>query len=473
MEGPKMKSLINLTAPLFLALAAGTAVAGPGGFPFFPIPAPSGSTITLPAAISGDGTTVTGAARLTTSGANSAFRFIRGGASTIIASTPSEGNALSADGKVIVGDAGTQGFSLADQATEITPFGGLFTTLAGVSGDGNSFVGNTTVNGVGPFISTNGAAPVSLGFLTGYEDLEVAAISRVDLNVVGTAATTVNSLPLVQAAKKIGSGNWVGLGFLATQTTPVGPAALGTTNGNSESYATDNSGDGSNTVGFSKVGDSFGGFTYHAFRHTDSDGMVRLTSLVSTNFGVTIARGVTNTGLVVGSSESNTAAGQSAVIWLPNETVPRDLLAYAREAPRLADIPAGWILTEAVGVSDNGAFVLGRGVDPSGNVAGFVVQIAENIIIPNAPTCFLDFNADGFLTQDDLGGFLTAFLDESVPPGPTGTNVAPCTGEPAPYDTLGFAADYNRDCSFSQDDLGGFLTDYFGESENPINCLPG
>jgi len=90
-----------------------------------------------------------------------------------------------------------------------------------------------------------------------------------------------------------------------------------------------------------------------------------------------------------------------------------------------------------------------------------------------ASGCLVDFNADGFLNQEDLGGFLTAFLDESTPAGPSGTNTAPCPGEPAPYATLGYAADYNRDCSFNQEDLAGYLTDYFGESENPVNCIPG
>jgi len=95
-------------------------------------------------------------------------------------------------------------------------------------------------------------------------------------------------------------------------------------------------------------------------------------------------------------------------------------------------------------------------------------------IVDGVPvTCLVDFNADGFLNQEDLGGFLTAFLDESVPAGPSGTNTAPCPGEPAPYDTLGYAADFNRDCSFNQEDLGGYITEYFGQTENPTNCIPG
>jgi len=88
-------------------------------------------------------------------------------------------------------------------------------------------------------------------------------------------------------------------------------------------------------------------------------------------------------------------------------------------------------------------------------------------------SCAVDYNRDGFLNQEDLTGFLTAFLDESVPPGPSGTSNSPCPGEPAPYDTFGYAADYNRDCSFNQEDLSGFITEYFSETENPNNCIPG
>ena len=88
-------------------------------------------------------------------------------------------------------------------------------------------------------------------------------------------------------------------------------------------------------------------------------------------------------------------------------------------------------------------------------------------------TCMVDFNSDGFLNQEDLGGFLTAFLDESVPAGPSGTGVAPCPGEPTPYDTLGYAADFNRDCTFNQEDLSGFLTEYLTQVETPNGCVPG
>jgi len=89
------------------------------------------------------------------------------------------------------------------------------------------------------------------------------------------------------------------------------------------------------------------------------------------------------------------------------------------------------------------------------------------------PACLVDFNADGFLTQDDISGFLTAFLNEPTDAGPSGTSAAPCPGEPAPYNTLGYAADYNRDCSFNQEDLSGFITEYLNQIETPNGCVPG
>jgi len=42
-----------------------------------------------------------------------------------------------------------------------------------------------------------------------------------------------------------------------------------------------------------------------------------------------------------------------------------------------------------------------------------------------------------------------------------------------PYDVQGYAADYNRDCSLNQEDLSGFLTEYFSETEVPAACVPG
>ena len=86
--------------------------------------------------------------------------------------------------------------------------------------------------------------------------------------------------------------------------------------------------------------------------------------------------------------------------------------------------------------------------------------------------CPLDFNADGFLNQEDLSGFLTAFLAEPAPAGPSGFGQR-CGTVAAPY-VNGYQADYNRDCGLDQEDLGGFITEYLLQSETPgSRCKPG
>lgn len=129
------------------------------------------------------------------------------------------------------------------------------------------------------------------------------------------------------------------------------------------------------------------------------------------------------------------------------------------------------------GTSTGGSFTLSGtiGQPDAGVLTGgnFTLTGGFWSIASNTSNCFVDWNADGFLNQEDLGGFISAFLTEPPSPGPSGTNFAPCPGEPSPYDVLGYSADYNRDCSFNQEDLGGYITEYFLESENPTNCILG
>jgi len=140
------------------------------------------------------------------------------------------------------------------------------------------------------------------------------------------------------------------------------------------------------------------------------------------------------------------------------------------------------LLSAFNGQNPNGTWRLtvqdAAGVD-IGNIRAFSLIVVGPNLPPTceAPivvaSCAVDFNADGFLNQEDLGGYIAAFLDESLPSGPSGTNAAPCPGEPAPYDTLGYAADYNLDCTVNQEDLGGFITEYLQQTESPTTCVPG
>jgi len=88
-----------------------------------------------------------------------------------------------------------------------------------------------------------------------------------------------------------------------------------------------------------------------------------------------------------------------------------------------------------------------------------------------ALNCMVDFDDDGVVSPADLAAYATAFLTEPAMPGPVGLGAAPCAGQPAPYDQLGYAADTNRDCSLDQDDLSLFVTAYFGEVSAPTDCV--
>jgi len=92
---------------------------------------------------------------------------------------------------------------------------------------------------------------------------------------------------------------------------------------------------------------------------------------------------------------------------------------------------------------------------------------------PPPLACTVDFNRDGVLNQEDLSGLLTAFMTEPTPAGPGGFAAGPCPGQPGAYGTAGYQADFNRDCSFNQEDLSGFLTEYLLQVESPTGCTLG
>ena len=97
---------------------------------------------------------------------------------------------------------------------------------------------------------------------------------------------------------------------------------------------------------------------------------------------------------------------------------------------------------------------------------GWGMPDARNALFTACPP---DFNRDGFLNQEDLAGFLTAWLNEpAAVPGPGGYSTGPCTGSVA-----GFVADFDGDCIVNQEDLSGFITSYFDEVERPDGCTAG
>lgn len=186
---------------------------------------------------------------------------------------------------------------------------------------------------------------------------------------------------------------------------------------------------------------------------------------------------LTDTGLLIGTYHAynpiGVDQGERAFIWSATSGV-MDLGALVQDG--LA--ATGWQYLSLVepastpgvmGTQPDGSptYIVGRGrrVGASAD-APFLMRFRT--------TCPVDFNNDGVLNQEDLAGFITAYLAEPDPvPGPSGTSNAPCPGATPPYDVLGYAADFNRDCGLDQEDLSGFITEFFTQIENPTACVAG
>lgn len=88
-------------------------------------------------------------------------------------------------------------------------------------------------------------------------------------------------------------------------------------------------------------------------------------------------------------------------------------------------------------------------------------KAAADYLAARVLPCSADYNIDGSLDQEDLSGFITDYLAEPAAPGQPGFAYgSPCPGNPEPYQ-FGYAADYNRDCEFNQEDLSAYFTEYF------------
>jgi len=319
-------------------------------------------------------------------------------------------NAVSADGKVVVGfstsAAGKQAFLW--QSGVMTglgdlPGGSFASEARGVSADGSVVVGigtPATAPAGGPFQAFRWKSGVmtNLGGLPGLPGQpplasQAFAVSA-DGNVVvggGQAATGGN-----EAFRWTQAGGMVGLGDLFTlygpnstaravssdgsvvagqgySTTGIeafrwtqasGMAGLGRLPGATVSSAYGISADGLVVVGTSPVG------TDHAFRWTQTTGMVAIT------------------GPPVIQSLARAASGNGSVVVGYSYVGPVDTDAFIWDAVhglrRVKDVLVndfgltltGWKLTEATGISSDGLTVVGNGTDPSGNAEAWIADLS-------------------------------------------------------------------------------------------------
>ena len=153
-----------------------------------------------------------------------------------------------------------------------------------------------------------------------------------------------SSSGFTEAFRWTSGGGMVGLGELA--------------GGESFSDATGVSADGATIVG-----DSASASGREAFRWTSGGGMVGLGDLPGRGFRQAKAADVSADGaIVVGSSES--ASGREAFIWDAVHGMRELDLVLAEFG--LGPAFAGWTLTEAHAISDDGLTIVGFGINPSG-----------------------------------------------------------------------------------------------------------
>jgi probable HAF family extracellular repeat protein len=259
-----------------------------------------------------------------------------------------------------------------------------------------------------------------------------------------------------------------------------GMVSLGTLGGtgvpNSEAHAI--SRDGNVIVGYSNSA-----LGTEAFRWTQFDGMVSLGDLDGGNV-LSIARGVSHDGRVIVGRARGFQSFNVPFIW--------DDLRGLRSLTGLMaaqgfSAPPGWQLGVAMAVekvaADQSWVVIGNGKNPAGRSEAWRVELRQ--------LCAADYNADGFVTLDDLGDFITDYYTVPAIPGgdqPSAPQYpdfavgyasicpnapdAPWPYEPDAYRKHGYRVGYSLDGSNncplapeqtfpSLDNLGDYITLYY------------
>lgn len=282
-------------------------------------------------------------------------------------STPSSSRAfaVSADGSVVVGDAGFAGLTTAFRWTEATgtvnlgvvPADSFFGTAnasvaESVSADGSVIVGRSLSVSTGnlqAFRWTAATGMVGLGALSGGGPDSAAIALSADGSVIVGRSSSANTIFTLtrEAFRWTSSTGMVGLGDLS--------------GGSFNSFANGISADGSVIVG---AGNSADGV--EATRWTQATGMVSIGDLPGGSVN-TVAQDVSADGsVIVGNGTS--ASGVEAFRWTLSDGMVG-----------LGDLAGGSFSSIAYGVSADGGVIAGRGTTTAGNRA-FVWTSAQGMV---------------------------------------------------------------------------------------------
>jgi len=324
--------------------------------------------------VSADGRVVVGQAQHGGVG-NEAFRWTANGGMQGISDFPtgdfwSTANAVSDDGNVIVGRGTVGGYSGVDgfrwtQATGVQPLGYLiddpsefrFSYGLGVSGDGSIAVGGSkSPSGNEAFQWTQEGGIVGLGDLDGGSFESTAYAISSDGSVIVGDSRSADALEAFRWTQEDGVQ---GLGFLPEHVV--------------ESHAWSISADGSTIIGSSST---------QGWRWTEETGMIPLPHL-SEDLQFIIPADVSGDGsIIVGRTSISTSPVDSspAFIWT-SEFGTVSLQEFVSHSYGLS--LDGWILNRANGISDDGKVIVGRGVNPSGHSEAWVIYLVPE------PSCRL------------------------------------------------------------------------------------
>ncbi|MBL8761297.1 MAG: hypothetical protein JNL50_08355 [Phycisphaerae bacterium] len=266
----------------------------------------------------------------------------------------SAAEAISGDGKVVVGSSGRHSFQRTEafrwtQAEQIESLGigSSMSTAYGASHDGSVIVGQYDE-------FPERAFRITPSGMTDLGDLGGGRASARDVSHDGETAV-----------------GWSEVNFDRTEafvwTPEAGMKGLGTLGG-SASWAWAVSCDGGTAVGSSRVDNAFE--DGHAFMWNQTDGMVDLGAMDDL---FSVAWDVSEGGnVVVGEAYSAPFGPTRAFIW-DRQNGMVDLNEYAKDVLKLSI--DGWQLQSAKAVSDDGLFIAGDGLSPEGEYAGWVIQV--------------------------------------------------------------------------------------------------
>lgn len=276
---------------------------------------------------------------------------------------------VSADGAVVVGESSVQ---MERGRPCWWDAGGVFHSLAagtgratGVSADGSVIVGYAVIDGImQAFRWTAATGAVGLGSLYGEGSQSYAYGASADgETVVGYCLSNEQGY---QAFRWTAAGGMVGLGGL-----PGGDFS-------SVAYAV--SGDGAVVVGESK-----GEAGKVAFRWTEEDGMRDLGTIPGYTFVGLAAKATSGDGRVIVGTGYNSTGGYVPFIW--DEANGMRVLREVLEAEYGLDL-GGWTLTDVTGMSSDGVYLVGRGINAGGQTEAWLAALVK------AGDCGMDGDVD-------------------------------------------------------------------------------